>query len=306
MMKDSRYYKQVQLLLRCLPEVNKEPCFALKGGTAINLFVEDLPRLSVDIDLAFIQLEPWDKAIELVDQSLVNISGNISKSIKDTKVKESRNAKTGKLEKLIVSQPGAQIKIEPNPVIRGSVYPCSEMTLTQSAIDFFEMEIFTKTLSVADLYGGKLVAALDRQHPRDLFDTKLLFETGGITDEIRKAFIVYLASHARPIHEVITPTLLDKENEFEQEFVGMTEIPFSYQDFTTIRDKLIKTLNDDMTDDEKTFLLSIQQGAPEWGLLGIPNLNQLPALKWKVLNVNKMDETKKKQTTEMLKSKLKI
>jgi len=305
-MKDSKYYKQVQLLLRCLPEVNKEQCFALKGGTAINLFIRDLPRLSVDIDLAFIQLEPWDEAIELVAKSLLNISGNISKAIKDAKVNESRNAKTGKIEKLIVSQPGAQIKIEPNPVIRGFVYPCSEMTLAQSAIDLFEMEVFTNTLSVADLYGGKLVAALDRQHPRDLFDTKLLFESVGITDEIRKAFIVYLASHARPIHEVIIPTLLDKEDEFEQEFIGMTEIPFSYQDFTDTRDKLIKILNDNMTDDERNFLVSIQQGTPAWRLLGIPNLDQLPALKWKVLNVNKMDNAKKTQATEDLKTKLKI
>ena len=306
MMKDSKYFKQVQLLLRCLPEVNKEQCFALKGGTAINLFIKDLPRLSVDIDLAFIQLEPWNEAIELVEQSLINISGNISKAIKDAKVNESRNAKTGKIEKLIVSQPGAQIKIEPNPVIRGFVYPCSEMTLAQSAIDLFEMEVFTNTLSVADLYGGKLVAALDRQHPRDLFDTKLLFESGGITNEIRKAFIVYLASHARPIHEVIIPSLLDKQDEFEQEFIGMTEIPFSYQDFKETRDTLIKTLNDDLTASEKNFLISIQQGSPEWELLGIPNLDQLPALKWKVLNVNKMDSAKKAQATEDLKTKLKI
>lgn len=305
-MKDSKYYNQVQLLLRCLPEVNKEVCFALKGGTAINLFIKDLPRLSVDIDLAFMPLDPWIEAIELVESSLVRISENISQTIKGANVHQSRNSNTGKIAKLIVSQSNAQIKIEPNPVIRGSVYPCTELTLTKSAIELFEMEVSTNTLSLADIYGGKLVAALDRQHPRDLFDTKLLFETDGITNEIRKAFIVYLASHARPIHEVIKPTILDKQNEFEQEFIGMTQISFSYDDFVTTRSTLINTISKEMTDDEKTFLISIQDGNPGWNLLGIPNLDQLPALKWKIQNVQKMDNLKRKKATADLKTKLNL
>lgn len=51
---NSPFYAQVQLLLRVLPFVAQESCFALKGGTAINLFVRDFPRLSVDIDLVFL------------------------------------------------------------------------------------------------------------------------------------------------------------------------------------------------------------------------------------------------------------
>ena len=52
----SPYYAQVRLLVRELPVVAKETCFALKGGTALNLFVRDMPRLSVDIDLAYVPL----------------------------------------------------------------------------------------------------------------------------------------------------------------------------------------------------------------------------------------------------------
>lgn len=48
------YRRQVQLLVRVLPLVDTEKCFALKGGTAINLFYRALPRLSVDIDLLYI------------------------------------------------------------------------------------------------------------------------------------------------------------------------------------------------------------------------------------------------------------
>lgn len=305
-MKDSIYLKQVQLLLRCLPEVKKEKCFSLKGGTAINLFVRDLPRLSVDIDLAYLPTHHWDLAITEVEASLLRISNNIKRSIKDSKVHESKNSKTNKIEKLVVSQPGAQIKIEPNPVIRGSVFDSKEMTLVDSAIELFELEVSTSVLSFADLYGGKLVAALDRQHPRDLFDVKLLMEAEGITSEIRKAFVVYLASHARPMHEVIKPTLHDKSDEFDKEFVGMTDIPFSYKDFEDTRNALIKTIDSDLTNDERNFLVSIQSGTPEWSLLGHSELSSLPPLKWKIENVQKMNGDKRKQATQSLKEKLKL
>ena len=57
------YRKQVQLLVRVLPLVDTEKCFALKGGTAINLFYRALPRLSVDIDLLYIPME--ERELEL-------------------------------------------------------------------------------------------------------------------------------------------------------------------------------------------------------------------------------------------------
>ncbi|TCQ91865.1 nucleotidyltransferase AbiEii toxin of type IV toxin-antitoxin system [Rahnella sp. JUb53] len=52
--RESIYYRQVQLLLQLLPFIAKHDCFALKGGTAINLFIRNFPRLSVDIDLVYL------------------------------------------------------------------------------------------------------------------------------------------------------------------------------------------------------------------------------------------------------------
>jgi predicted nucleotidyltransferase component of viral defense system len=303
-MNDSPYRKQVELLLRCLPEVGKETCFALKGGTAINLFVRDFPRLSVDIDLAFLPRDPWNEAILAVESSLQRMAANIQKSIKDSKIILSKNASTRKIEKIFVRQPGTQIKIEPNPVIRGSVFPSIEMTTVKAVEDQFGMEASLLVLSQADLYGGKLVAALDRQHPRDLFDTKLLMEAEGISTDIRKAFVIYLACHSRPIHEVVSPTLKDKSQEFEKEFAGMTSIPFSYKDFETTRAKLIEQISKHLTKDEKDFLISIQEGRPRWALAGVSNIEDLPALTWKAQNVQKMDANKRKQATQDLKSKL--
>lgn len=54
------YKKQVELLLKTLPEVAKETCFALHGGTAINLFIRNMPRLSVDIDLTYLPIEGYE------------------------------------------------------------------------------------------------------------------------------------------------------------------------------------------------------------------------------------------------------
>lgn len=301
-----QYRAQVRLLLRCVPSVAKETCFALKGGTAINLFVRDLPRLSVDIDLAYIPVESRDDSIINVEKSLKNISLDIKKTIKDAKINESKNGATGRVEKLFVSADGANIKIEPNPVIRGSVYDCAERSLVAKAQTEFELEASMSVVSLPDLYGGKLVAAMDRQHPRDLFDVKLLLKNEGITAEIRKAFIVYLASHSRPMHEVLNPTRHNHTKVFNQEFEGMTDATFTYADFENTREELIKTILADLTKDEKHFMVSIQEGNPNWKSLGIKGIETLPALTWKLQNVRKMKEEKRDEAIALLKKTLGI
>jgi predicted nucleotidyltransferase component of viral defense system len=107
--------------------------------------------------------------------------------------------------------------LEPNEVIRGTVFPCEERRLIKKREDFFELSTSVRTLSVADLYGGKLCAALDRQHPRDLFDVKLLMDEEGISDEIRTAFAVHLASHNRVISDLIAPRLMEIKEHSENE-----------------------------------------------------------------------------------------
>lgn len=71
------FYKQVGLLVQLLPIVGQQRCFALKGGTAINLFVRDLPRLSVDIDLAYLPMTDRDQALTEIDAALKAIAAEI-------------------------------------------------------------------------------------------------------------------------------------------------------------------------------------------------------------------------------------
>gem|GEM_PF-4190581 len=71
---DSIFHKQADLVLRILPDVLAEDIFALKGGTAINFFFRDLPRLSVDIDLTYLPLTDRGKALQDIQDALQRIA----------------------------------------------------------------------------------------------------------------------------------------------------------------------------------------------------------------------------------------
>ena len=294
-MKDSPYYRQAELMLKSIPLVAAEPCFALKGGTAINLFVRDMPRLSVDIDLTYLPVEEArDTALRNMSAALDRVARAIKKGIPGIRVQETHAKNPDRVTRLTVAVGSIRIKIEPNEVIRGSVYPAEERDLVRRAEELFELSVTAKTLSLADLYGGKLCAALDRQHPRDLFDVKLLFENEGITETIRKAFIVYLASHDRPMHELLDPNPKNVRRIFENEFAGMTIDEVTYDELIAARETLVGTLTKTLTAGEKEFLLSLKAGNPKWDLIEIEGIEKLPAVQWKLLNIRKLDTKRQK------------
>jgi predicted nucleotidyltransferase component of viral defense system len=292
-------------MLRAIPHVAAESCFALKGGTAINLFVRDMPRLSVDIDLTYLPVdEPRETALKKISEALSRIAAAIRKTVPGSKVQESRAQKPERIAKLVVAAGQTRIKIEPNEVIRGTVFPAEERELTPRAEELFELAVTARTLSVADLYGGKLCAALDRQHPRDLFDVKVLLENEGITDEIRKAFVVYLASHDRPMNELLDPVRKDIRRIYESEFAGMTVGEVEYDDLIAARETLVETLMKELTDNEKAFLVSLKEGQPRWNLMGREGIEKLPAIQWKLMNIRKISEQKRAASLKKLKAKL--
>lgn len=303
-MKKSPYFEQALLMLRVIPLVSSEECFALKGGTAINLFLRDMPRLSVDIDLAYLPLDDRDQALSNISKALTRIAAAIKKAMPGIKIQENRAHGSKLINKLVVANESTRIKIEPNEVIRGSVWPPVERELTKRAEDTFELSVTSRSLSTADLYGGKICATLDRQHPRDLFDIKVLLDNEGITEDIRKAFVVYLASHDRPMSELFDPVRKDVRQTYEGEFAGMTIDEVRYEDLVAARETLIETLLRDLTAAEKGFLVSLKEGQPKWGLLGRKGIEKLPAIQWKLKNIGKMKKDKHAAALEKLKSKL--
>jgi predicted nucleotidyltransferase component of viral defense system len=293
------YRQQVALLIRTIPFVAKEAAFALKGGTAINLFVRDLPRLSVDIDLTYLPIEDRTTSLAAINAAMLRIAERIEAGIPGAKVNPSRSADEKIVTKLIVRAGGVQIKIEITPVLRGTVYDPVVTPVVPTVEDefgFAEMQV----VSFADLYAGKIVAALDRQHPRDLFDVRDLLAHEGISDELRRAFLVYLISHNRPMAEVLAPTRKPLAEEFARGFVGMTQEPVALADLEAAREAIIAAMIADMPDAHRHFLVGFKRGEPDWELLGITEARHLPAVLWKQRNLDRLPADKRRELTAAL------
>ncbi|MFD1765239.1 nucleotidyl transferase AbiEii/AbiGii toxin family protein [Sphingorhabdus buctiana] len=293
------YRQQVALLIRTIPFVAKETAFALKGGTAINLFVRNMPRLSVDIDLSYLPVEDHATSLAAIDAAMLRIAERIEAGIPGAKVNPSRSADEKIVTKLIVRAGGVQIKIEITPVLRGTVYDpvvTPVMPSVEDEFGFAEMEV----VSFADLYAGKIVAALDRQHPRDLFDVRDLLAHEGISDELRRAFLVYLISHNRPMAEVLAPTRKPLAEEFARGFVGMTQDPVALADLEAAREAIIAAMIADLPDAHRHFLVGFKRGEPDWDLLGIPGAPHLPAVRWKQHNLSNLPADKRRKLVEAL------
>lgn len=281
------YRKQAELLVRILPHVAQEECFALKGGTAINLFVRNLPRLSVDIDLTYLPLSDRSQALVEIEAALRRIAERIKSMDTTVTITESAPSTQKAINKLVIrTRERVQIKIEVTPVLRGCVYKPEVMTVVEAAeneFGFAEINV----LSIADLYAGKILAALDRQHPRDLFDVRQLFEHEGITNSIRTAFIVYLISHDHSPHSLLAPTPKDISRDFELNFSGMTRGEVNLETLLDARTELIADIVNNMPDDHKQFLLSFYHRNPDWDLLSLKHIAELPAVKWREQNLDR-------------------
>jgi len=281
------YLDTAKALVAVAPHVFFDDTFALKGGTAINLFFRDMPRLSVDLDLVLPDHTlPWAAARKRIDTALAHSR----KRLEAAGFRSAPARQDGQETRLQLSRGGILVKVEVNFVMRGTVNPVAMMPLTSAASDLLMAEVEIPVASREDVYGGKLVAALDRQHPRDLFDVMQLFAHEGITPGIRRAFVVYLASHNRPIHEVLFPAMRDIRYEYDNHFDGMTAQKVPLEALLAARERLLAEIQGDLDADEKGFLISLAAAEPEWDKLGIAHLDQLPAIQWKLDNLQKLRE----------------
>ncbi|AGU53306.1 hypothetical protein VAPA_2c07490 [Variovorax paradoxus B4] len=289
------YLETARLLTQVAPLVFADDTFALKGGTAINLFVRDMPRLSVDLDLVFPDHTlPRDAALARINEAVRQASERLKKRGFQTHAPAALAGET----KLLVRRGSVQVKIEVNFVMRGTVQPVRRAALTPTARDMLMADLEIPVVSLEDVYGGKLVAALDRQHPRDLFDVMQLFAHEGITPGIRRAFVVYLASSNRPVHEVLFPPLRDIRHDFEHNFQGMTAEPVPLDALLAARERLAREIQQGLDDDERRFLLSLVAGTPECALPGIGHLEHLPSVRWKLHNLAQLQKTNPKKFAE--------
>ncbi|MEZ5922508.1 MAG: nucleotidyl transferase AbiEii/AbiGii toxin family protein [Parvularculaceae bacterium] len=279
------YLAQVRLLMRLLPVVSTESAFALKGGTAINLFYRDMPRLSVDIDLAYLPIEDRATSLSAIDAAFDRIMAQINKlpGVSAQRIAGGGGGDT----RILANADGVTVKIETSPVMRGAIGKPRLMRTTDAVEDAFGF-VATNVLAFEDLYAGKLHAALDREHPRDLFDVKLLNENEGLTDDLFRVFLVYAACSSRPMHELLAPNEKDIADEFAREFAGMTVDPINIDALLSARKRLIGDIQARLKGNAADYLMTLQAGEPDFTLIGLPQAADLPAIKWKILNLKKL------------------
>lgn len=282
------YRKKVELLLRILPYVTDEECFAIHGGTAINLFVKNLNRLSVDIDVTYIPIEDRKSSINHINEALLRIAEKVRRNFRDIRITPRLD-----ISKLTCERQGCQVKIEVNQTKRGLVCGDAKMyPLCEKAQTLFGMEVDARIVSLPQLYGGKISAALSRQHPRDLFD---VMQMSISLAEIKGGIIFCLLGSDRPIHESLFPNHIDQREAMVKQFVGMSDIPFSYEELEITRKDLVKGVNEILTDRDKQFLvcfeeLSVNREESEYSVFF-----DYPSVKWKIQNLQRLKATNPKK-----------
>ncbi len=288
---NEKYMKQVALLVKCLPFIEKEECFAIKGGTAINLFCFDLPRLSVDIDLVYLPIENRTDSYAHIQAALGRISYRLERL--GLHVHTSGNQEL----KLIVADDRSEIKIEPNYTLRGSLYPVRNMELCPKAQAFFGYAT-SRVIADAELWGGKICAALDRQHPRDLFDLAHLLCLNELSEEIKDGFLELLLAGNRPIHEILFPHDQLSQTIFEQEFAGMSDEPFTYMDAQETFSRIQTEIHRMLSTEDKEFLLNFVRLQADFSSPKRTALRTLPGVQWKILNLQKLQTQNKHKFEE--------
>lgn len=290
---------QVRLLVGVLPHVARHDCFALKGDTAINLFVRDMPRLSVDIDLVYLPVAARDTSLAGIDTALRAMTADLERALPGCTVRASTLSGTRFQYKLLVMRGDVAVKVEVTPVLRGSLASPELRELMPRVREEFGYAR-VPVLTFNELYAGKLCAALDRQHPRDLYDVHLLLDNEGLTPALKDVFLVYLLAHNRPMVELLNPIMQDIETAYAAEFTGMVAEPIGLEVLLETRVRLVRDINNALTDADKQFLISVKKGKVDWAQFVYPVAETLPAIRWKLHNLDRMTETKRREAMEKL------
>lgn len=280
---DDIYRRQVALLIRIMPSVFRIKDFAVHGGTAINLFYKNMPRYSVDIDLTYIPITDRRTSIDVINTHLTQLKQMIERTVPGIKVVHKPD-----VLKLQCSYEGAMVKIEVNGTKRGIIGATGDHMLCARAQNEFQMGCKARIVSFSQLYGGKITAALSRQHPRDLFDCKYM-EIDNFKD-VKDGFMLCLLGSDKPIIESLRPNSIDQTEALEKQFAGMSDVPFSYADYEDARINLVKMVNDNLDSADKDFLLSFEVGNPIWNLCCAGDLSAYPSIRWKQQNIIKLKE----------------
>lgn len=290
------YKEQVRLLLRMLPVIYQEEDFAVHGGTAINLFIKDLPRYSVDVDLTYIPLGSREESLAEIDKKLTAISQQLKRAVPGVQIRPVPN-------KLLCTLGRSTVKIEVNGIKRGIIGPTIELPLCNKAQEEFGMYCKARIVPLEQLYGGKIAAALSRQHPRDLFDYHYM--NLDQNERLKHGFMFALLGSDKPFIESLSPNKVNHQGTLENQFRGMTDISFLYENYESARKELIAFINSILNKEDHAFLVGFEEGNPLWGSSEYSDFRDFPSVQWKLLNVHMLktqNPAKHRQEVDRLKS----
>ncbi len=278
------YKRQVALLLRIMPLIYNIPDFAVHGGTAINLFVKNMPRYSVDVDLTYLPVKNREESLQEINNHLIDLKQQIEKAIPGIRIIHKPT-----VWKLLCTHGNAMVKIEVNGTKRGIIGDAEDRELCTKAKEEFKMSCVARIVPFSLLYGGKIAAALGRQHPRDLFDYKFM----GIESfaEVKIGFMFYLLGSDKPLIESLQPNPVNQKQALENQFQGMSDVPFDYAEFEATRKELMETISRNITRIDREFILSFESGNPDWTKCCAGDLSNYPAIQWKLKNILTLKKT---------------
>ncbi len=247
----------------------------------ITIVIKSCDNISVDIDLTYIPMRDRAESLEAINNHLRTLKSSIEKSIPGIKVIHKPD-----VWKLQCTLDGATVKIEVNGTKRGIIGETADKTLCERAETEFNMTCKARTVSYSQLYGGKIAAALSRQHPRDLFDCKYMEFTS--FNDVKDGFMLCLLGSDKPVIESLQPNAIDQTEALEHQFEGMSDTPFTYSDYEAARQDLIRLVNENLTTTDREFLLSFEKGEPDWEKCCAGDLSHYPSVKWKLQNIAKL------------------
>lgn len=102
----------------------------------------------------------------------------------------------------------------------------------------------------------------------------------------------------RPIHELLFPQLRDIRHDYARNFQGMAENHVPMDALVATRERLVQQIQKELDDDERRFMLALVRAEPEWSLLGIPHLEHLPGVRWKLQNLQQLRKANARKFAE--------
>jgi hypothetical protein len=229
---------------------------------------------------------------KLIAETLVRLADVLRARPLELQVQLSAGEGAG-VTRLVASRGRARVQIETTPVMRGTVHPARNMVVrprVEEAFGFASVQV----LDFADLYAGKLAAALSRQHPRDLFDVGLLLEDERADQVLWRTFLVYMTCSPKPAWEMLAPRVpADFAATFDAHFKGMTAEPIEVEVLLDIHERLLARVVDWLDEPSCAFLRSIEDQQPEFDLIGLPHAANLPAVLRKLHNLAQRTDVKR-------------